>query len=283
MIAIPKQSDPQTALLTAESKENDLRVLMRDMGRVLVAYSGGVDSTYLAVVADQELGKAAHSVLGLSPSVSEHQRREAAEAAERSGLNFRTINTDEVADPRYAANPANRCYFCKTELYEKLRGIAGLEKIEFVVDGTNSDDLAGHRPGRVAATEKGVRSPLAELGFTKDDIRQRSRVHGLRGWDKPASPCLSSRIAYGVPVTIDRLSKVERGENVLRRMGFTEFRVRVHDDLARIEISPSELDTALNREISDLMAQEFKKIGFTFVTLDLNGFRSGAMNETLTK
>lgn len=283
MIAIPKQSDQLSHNVSAESKENDLRILMRGMGSVLVAYSGGVDSTYLALIAKLELGKAAYSVLGISPSVSEYQQREAKDAAERAGLNFRTMVTDEVSDPNYAANPANRCYFCKTELYEKLRSFALRENIEFVVDGTNSDDLGGHRPGNVAAAEKGVRSPLAELGFTKEDIRQRSLVHGIKGWDKPASPCLSSRIAYGVPVTIDRLSKVERGENFLRRTGFREFRVRVHDELARIEISPAEFDLALNGDVTAAIADEFKRIGFTYVTLDLNGFRSGAMNEALSK
>lgn len=281
MIAIPKQLIVQDSVSGAESKEMRLRVLMLEMRSVLVAYSGGVDSTYLAHIANLELGSKAQCILGISPSVSEHQRREAFEAARRAGLNFRTIDTDELSDLNYAANPTNRCYFCKTELYHKLTSVAESENLGMVVDGTNADDLRGHRPGKLAAAENRVRSPLAEIGFTKEDIRERSRVHELQGWDKPASPCLSSRIAYGVPVTIERLSKVERGENILRQMGFREFRVRMHDDLARIEVSPAEFDLVFKQDVTAAIAAEFKKIGFTYVTLDLIGFRSGAMNEAL--
>lgn len=266
---------------TAAEKEQKLRSTMREMRKVLVAYSGGVDSAYLALIATRELGEDAVCLLGVSPSVSVVQRQEAEKTARAFGFNFRTTGTDELNDPNYAANDPSRCYFCKTELYGKLRAIAESLGIEHILDGTNADDTGDHRPGMTAAREHGVRSLLAEAGMTKGEIRERSRELGLPTWDKPASPCLSSRVAYGVPVTIERLSKIERGEEILRTMGFREFRVRVHGDLARIEIAPAELDKALKREAADHLSHDFKNLGFRYVTLDLQGFRSGAMNEAI--
>lgn len=272
-----KSFDGSVSPLALE-KESRLRALMQAMGRVLVAYSGGVDSTYLAAVASEELGADALCVLGVSPSVAGWQRERAEESASRFGFNLKIISTDELADPNYAANPVNRCYFCKSELYGKLGTLSSKEGVAFVLDGTNADDLSDFRPGRRAADEKSVRSPLAEVGLTKKEIRELSRCMDLPTWDMPASPCLSSRIAHGDPVTVDTLSRVENGENILRGHGFREFRVRVHGDLARLEISRDELQRALDVEFFKSIVEQFKKIGFRFVTLDLAGFKSGSMN-----
>jgi uncharacterized protein len=265
----------------AEAKEQHLRSIFKEIGSVVVAFSGGVDSSYVAYVATEVLGERALCITGESASLAAHQRVETEELVQRFGFHHEIIRTDELDDPRYQANAPDRCYFCKTELYGKLAPLARERGFGAVVDGSTTDDLGDYRPGRAAANEQQVRSPLIEVGMSKREVRELSRRAGLPTWDKPASPCLSSRIAYGTPVTIERLGVVDRGEEIMRSLGFREFRVRHHDELVRLEIAPAELSSALRREVVDELAQKFRALGFRYVTLDLHGYRTGAMNEVL--
>jgi uncharacterized protein len=228
-----------------------------------------------------ELGGSALAVTGESPSYPDFQRQDALAIVGQFSIPHEFISTDEINDPNYRANPANRCYFCKHELFTKLSTLASERGYAFVCDGNNADDVGDYRPGRRAAKELDVRSPLIEAGLTKAEIRALAQAAGLPVWDRPASACLSSRIPYGMPVTIEKLSMIERGEARLRALGFNQVRVRHHGDIVRIEIAPEEMPRALDAEMARSLAAAFKQLGFKFVTLDLEGYRAGALNETL--
>ncbi|HEX2271178.1 MAG TPA: ATP-dependent sacrificial sulfur transferase LarE [Pyrinomonadaceae bacterium] len=270
-----------TEYMSVIAKEERLRELFRTLESVIVAYSGGVDSSYVAYVANDELGPRAVCVTGQSASLPAYQRDEIDRMVEVFGFHHEIIQTDELENAGYRANNGDRCYFCKDELYGKLEALAQARGIEHIVDGSTVDDLDDYRPGRQAAKQHAVRSPLIEVGLNKNEVRELSRRATLPTWDKPASPCLSSRIAYGTPVTIERLTKVDRGEEILREFGFREFRVRHHDTLVRLEIAAAEMDRVLQKEVIDQLAARFRELGFKYVTLDLHGFRSGSMNEVL--
>jgi uncharacterized protein len=269
------------AVLTApDAKEQALRDTLASLGSVIVAYSGGVDSAYLALVASRALGDRAIAVTADSPSYPERHRRMAADIARRFGLQHEVIRTAELERPEYRANPANRCYYCKHELYTHLSRIAA-DRGAVVVDGNNADDRGDYRPGRQAAREFGVRSPLDEVNLTKDEIRALSRRAGLPTWDEPASACLSSRIPYHTEVTDAKLRMIERAEQALRDLGFRVCRVRHHDDLARVELARAEMPRALDPEVSGAIVRELKAAGYRHVCIDLQGYRLGSLNEGL--
>ncbi len=264
------------------AKAQKLGEILRAMKSAIIAYSGGVDSAYLAFAAVRELQDKALAVTGESPSYPDFQRQDALVVVQQFSIPHETIVTEEMHDPNYQANPTNRCYFCKHELFDKLTALADARAYNFVCDGNNADDVGDYRPGRQAAAELKVRSPLIEAGLSKAEIRILAQAAGLPIWDRPASACLSSRIPYGMPVTIEKLSNIERGEAALRRLGFSQMRVRHHGDIARIEIAPNELPLALNVDMAQKMLEAFKRIGFKYVALDLEGYRQGALNEVLS-
>lgn len=261
------------------AKLDALRARMRELGSALVCFSGGVDSAFVLAVAHEVLGDRAAGLTTVSPSLAPAEREEALALAREIGARHYLVESQEIHDPRYAANPTNRCYYCKTELYRIADAEAKKLGFAHVLNGTNRDDLGDYRPGLDAACEAEVMSPLVELGFTKDDVREAARAVGLRVWDKPAAACLSSRIPYGTEVTMQRLEQIGAAESAIKSLGLKQIRVRYHGDVARVEVSTQELDKAfgLRREI----VAAGKKAGFTFVTLDLEGYRTGSHNEVV--
>ena len=265
----------------AESRLNALEAQLRDLGSVMVAYSGGVDSAYLAATAHRVLGDRMLAVLADSPSLARRDMEQAHAFAESLHMPLRVIQTEELDKPEYQRNDANRCFHCKTELFEGMKALGAELGFLHIAYGMNADDRRDYRPGQRAAEEHAVLAPLAEVGLTKQEIRALAKAAGYTLWDRPAAPCLSSRVEYGRTVTREVLEQVERGEESLRQLGFREFRVRHHGELARVEIARTELPRALTMEMLDAITAALRKAGFQYVTLDCAGFRSGSLNAVL--
>lgn len=263
------------------AKQASLLDALRRMGRVIVAYSGGTDSAYLAWAANHVLGADALMVTADSASIPESHKRDAEALAAQFGFRHEYIVSNEFDNPAYAANNPDRCYHCKDELFSELEAVGRERGYEHIVYGVNLDDLGDYRPGQSAAKQHSVGTPLIDAGLRKAEIRELSRLAGLPTWDRPASACLSSRIPYGTPVTVENVKTVERGEEELKALGFRQFRVRYHGELVRIEIGRAEMERALTLEMAGKLTAVFKGLGFHYVALDLEGYRQGSMNEAL--
>src|SRR6267143_2053316 len=264
-----------------EEKQQHLFSLLRDMGRVIVAYSGGTDSAYLAWAANRALGDQSVAITADSASIPESHKRDAIDFARQCGFRHVLIPTHEFENPDYLKNDANRCFHCKDELFERLEEVGKERGIEHIVYGVNMDDLGDYRPGQNAARMHQVKAPLVEAKLSKAEIRELSRQAGLPTWDRPAAACLSSRIPYGTPVTIENIRTVEKGEEEIKALGFRQFRVRFDGEIARIEVAREEMENALSLDMAGRLTAIFKGLGFQYVALDLEGYRQGSLNEVL--
>lgn len=276
--ANPPRLDPQTL----QTKQELLFADLRNLGRVIIAYSGGTDSAYLAWAAHRVLGSNALAVTADSPSIPASHKRDAEAFARECGFAHQYINTYEFDNESYVKNDKDRCFHCKDELFERLEAYAAEHGYQHIIYGVNQDDLGDYRPGQRAAKIHQVKAPLVEAGLTKAEIRELSRLAGLSTWDRPAAACLSSRVPYGTPVTIQTIQTIEQGEEAVRALGFRQFRVRFHGELVRIEVAREELPKALTLESAGALTSIFKQLGFLYVTLDLEGYRQGSLNAALS-
>ena len=276
-LAAPRKLDVKIL----KAKQHQLFSLLKPMRRVIVAYSGGTDSAYLAWAANRVLGRDAVAITADSASIPESHKRDAEAFARECGFAHEYIETHEFDNPNYVKNDPNRCFHCKDELFTRLEALGRERGIEHIVYGVNVDDLGDYRPGQKAAKLHQAKAPLVDAGLTKAEIRELSRLSGLSTWDRPASACLSSRIPYGTPVTLENVKTVERGEEAIRALGFRQFRVRFHGQLVRIEVGKDELERALTPAMAQAFVAIFKPLGFHYVTIDLEGYRQGSLNAAI--